>query len=336
VKKILVVALLLFLAIAIVACSNKNSSDNSTPTKPIDLVTDNGLTLKLKDNNTYAIVSCSGESTNLIIPETHNGIKITSISTGSFDNCNSITKISIPSTIAAIETGALKGCTNLIEIEIPFVGSDLNGTKSGRFDYIFGDAVPHSLEKVIITGGTKISMRAFENCSYLEYIILPDSLTEVGTEAFKNCSGLDSIAIPDGVTKMGDYILKGCSSIKSITIPFVGSLRYTEPVAALFDNCDYVGLGLWYVPASLESVTFTKLTEIPSLMFNECTNVKTITIPTTLEKIEGYYYTLPYKSILDIYYQGTTAQWEAIDKEADWAMGVKDYTIHCSDGIITK
>lgn len=337
IKKILIAALSLLLAMVMVACNNKSGSNNSTPAEPTDIVTDNGLTLQLKDDNTYTIVSCSGESTSLVIPKTHNGIDITSIATGSFDNCSNITNISIPNTIVTIEREAFKGCTGLLEIEIPFVGSDLNRMESGRFDYIFGDSVPLSLKKVIVTGGTQIGAWAFGNCYSLDSIILPDGLTEIGMEAFENCWGLDSIVIPDSVTEMGGYILKGCTSIKSITIPFVGSPSYTKPIAALFDeDWDDFMLGLWDVPASLENVTFTKITEISTFMFNNCGNVKSITIPTTLEKIAGGVYTLPYNSILDIHYQGTTAQWTAIDKETNWAAGVEDYTIHCVDGIITK
>ncbi len=64
-----------------------------------------------------------------------------------------------------------------------------------------------------------ISHNAFENCSSLESITLPDSVKRIESKAFSGCSSLTSINIPDGVIYIEDLAFSGCSSLTSITIP---------------------------------------------------------------------------------------------------------------------
>ena len=66
---------------------------------------------------------------------------------------------------------------------------------------------------------TSIGMCAFEYCTNIESIEIPDSVTSIGYEAFYNCTNIESIEIPDSVTSIGDSAFYYCTSLESVVIP---------------------------------------------------------------------------------------------------------------------
>lgn len=65
-----------------------------------------------------------------------------------------------------------------------------------------------------------IGFSAFQECSGLKSITIPNSVTTIGDHAFWDCSGLESITIPNNVTYIGNGAFFGCSGLKSIIIPY--------------------------------------------------------------------------------------------------------------------
>ena len=66
---------------------------------------------------------------------------------------------------------------------------------------------------------TSIGKWAFDECSKLTSITIPNSVMSIGNSAFAWCEGLTSISIPNSVTSIGWEAFNGCSSLKSIKIP---------------------------------------------------------------------------------------------------------------------
>lgn len=64
---------------------------------------------------------------------------------------------------------------------------------------------------------TIIDNMAFNNCSSLFSITLPDSLITIGNYGFADCINLSHITIPDNVTSIGDRAFQHCYSLSSIT-----------------------------------------------------------------------------------------------------------------------
>lgn len=60
---------------------------------------------------------------------------------------------------------------------------------------------------------------AFEGCSGLTSITIPNSVTSIGNSAFRSCSSLTSVSIPNGVTIISACLFQFCSSLTSVTIP---------------------------------------------------------------------------------------------------------------------
>jgi len=61
-------------------------------------------------------------------------------------------------------------------------------------------------------------MNAFNNCSGLTNVTIPNSVTNIGSDAFYGCSSLSSIEIPNSVTSIGRYVFSSCSGLTSVTI----------------------------------------------------------------------------------------------------------------------
>ena len=70
-----------------------------------------------------------------------------------------------------------------------------------------------------------------------------------------------------------------------------------------------------------------------NLSFRYMPNLKTINIPSSLKSIDNWWVGV---KTIEINYAGTKSDWEAIQKDSDWDKKLTSYTIHCTDGDITK
>ena len=65
---------------------------------------------------------------------------------------------------------------------------------------------------------TSIGSSAFEYCSGLTSITIPNSVTSIGDYAFHGCSMLKNIIIGNSIEKIGDGAFSDCYNLQSITI----------------------------------------------------------------------------------------------------------------------
>ena len=64
---------------------------------------------------------------------------------------------------------------------------------------------------------TSIGNYAFNSCSSLTDVTIPNSVTSIGGYAFNSCSSLTDVTIPNSVTSIGNHAFSDCSRLTSIT-----------------------------------------------------------------------------------------------------------------------
>ena len=96
--------------------------------------------------------------------------------------------------------------------------SKVKKIEDNAFDNAFEDCT--SLKSIEIPDSVKsIGYEAFSYCESLTGISIPNSLESIGDKAFLHCKSLKSIHIPDSVKIIGDWAFYGCRSLISISIP---------------------------------------------------------------------------------------------------------------------
>ncbi len=119
---------------------------------------------------------------------------------------------------------------------------------------------------------TSIGDYAFDECSSLVSVTIPNSVTNIGESAFWNCYGLTSVTIPDSVTSIGDLAFADCTSLTKVTI----GDGVTSIARSVFANC-----------TSLNCVTIpNSVTNIGAAAFDYCTSLTDIKIPDSVVSIE--------------------------------------------------
>ena len=135
---------------------------------------------------------------------------------------------------------------------------------------------------------TSIGTYAFEWCSGLTSVTIPNSVTSIGAYAFEYCSGLTSVTIPNSVTSIGTYAFEGCHGIKSIhitdlsawcKIKFGGNMSNpTEYTHHLYLNGEEI----------TNLVIPDDVTSIGNYAFYNCSGITSVTIPNSVTSIGGF------------------------------------------------
>ena len=242
----------------------------------------------------------------------------TVIADGAFENCKSLTAITIPNSVKEISNEAFTDCELLTTVNLP---DDLESIGDEAFQgckSLKSIELPNKLNT--IWGG------AFENCESLESINLPDSLTYIGrlslfnTAYYNNNENWDngalykdnyllslckmryteegfevlnevsgSYRIKDGTKLIADGAGERCSRIKEIIVPnSIHSIPY-----ALFFCCN-----------SLESIIIPdSVTDIDDAAFFACKKLKSITMSKNITHLgrEAFY---------DTEFYNDTSNWE--------------------------
>lgn len=251
---------------------------------------------------------------------------IVSIGYGAFSDCVGLTEVTLPSGLISTHGYVFAGCSALKKVVIPesltsIYGGDFNGCSElksagpagGDYNIQFGykETIPANLfsesdclESLLLPEGiTTIEKTAFEECSNLEYVFIPDSVVSMGgvfadsaklktagpiggdyniefgwvtsipDYAFSELSTLSDVVLPEELANIGNYSFINCVSLKNIS--FSGSLENIGENA--FNNC-----------VSLTNLVFPDgLLSIDGAAFENCSGLVNIVLPDGLKILGG-------------------------------------------------
>lgn len=250
--------------------------------------------------------------------------------------------VSISKNVKSIATHPFMGCTNLKSIDVdeknPYYtsvgGALLNKARTVLLGYPGGGAGHY----VVPNGVTKICYGAFMACKSLTSVVMPDSVTILEGEAFADCENLREVTFSKGLTSIADYTFSGCFSLERAVIPdgvtTIGDSAFEEchslKAVYLPDSVTGVAGDAFRSCERLEAIALPKsLTSIDVSLFADCTGLKSVFIPKSVTHISDVAFS-GCIGLTDVYYDGSQAQWDAIDKENSGQNSIlQNVSIHC-------
>ena len=256
----------------------------------------------LNDDNTCTITKYNGSASDLTIPSEIQGHKVIGISEcgaspdymldsyGAFENCKSLTSVTIPDGVTGIGESAFCNCTSLTSITI-------SDSVKGIGNWAFCGCT--NLTDIKIPGSvTWISNWAFIGCTSLTSITISDSVTWIGERAFYNCTSLENIDIPDskiilgpcrdacGIggecfsrTKWEENQPEGVIYAGKIAYSYKGDMPENTEIT-LKSGTKGIAEYAFYGRKNLTNITIPdSVTWIGQEAFEDCTNLTSLTIP---------------------------------------------------------
>ncbi len=193
--------------------------------------------------------------------------------------------------------------THALDFEVNGIYYITNGTNatvtSGNNEYSGSVTIPAT----VTYGGTTYSVTsignsAFEGCSGLTAINIPNSVTSIGDKAFWNCTGLTAINIPNSVTTIGYGAFYGTAWYNNQPdgVIYAGLVAYqykgTMPVGTsitLRNGTKGIANRAFYGCTGLTTINIpNSVTTIGERAFYNCTSLTTINIPNSVTTIGTY------------------------------------------------
>ena len=143
----------------------------------------------------------------------------------------------------------------------------------------------------------QINNNAFYGCNHLTNITLPSGLIRIGQNAFYQCIRLQSLNIPRSVSNIEPYAFAGCWALQTLTIPgtlsTIGSNNFQGcsglQTVTLESGVTTINSYAFQGCPNLSQITIPEsVATIRDYVFRDCTSLVSITLPSRVTRLEGY------------------------------------------------
>ncbi|MBQ4385916.1 MAG: leucine-rich repeat domain-containing protein [Kiritimatiellae bacterium] len=251
---------------------------------------------------------------------------VTNIGYQAFYRCTYLDSITIPSSVQHIGDEAFWGCIRLMQVHISDVVAwcatrfgDIDAEYDNheyryyydRYYYRyyqngnFANPLCCKYAQLYLNGEilrnlsipdevTSISDFAFYGCDSITNLTFGANITTIGFMAFYGCEGLRSAIIPDSVSFVGSCAFSGCNWLCDVTIP--QCLCDTDDTWSSESNFTFVFCGSnsyssfsnYNGKSAITNIVISPgVTNIGRRAFLYCTNLRSITIPSSVTSIEN-------------------------------------------------
>lgn len=290
-----------------------------------------------KEDGTIEITDCTSSATSINIPSTIVGKTVTSIGNNAFYSCKNLVNVTIPDSITSIGNNAFEYCASLKSVLIPGSVTSIGNAAFNRCESLMNIEVIKNNSNYFSQDGVLFDKNKTKLIQYpignkrIAYDI-PNGVKSFGDCAFDSCSTLKNITIPDSVTSIGWGVFSGSESLTNIDVS-ENNLNYSSYEGVLFNKnkTELIKYPIgnertsYNIPAgvinfgdvfsdckNLVNITIpNSVTNIGIGAFWQCANLASITITNSVTSIGNYAF-YDCKNLKDIYYYGTQSEWNNI------------------------
>ena len=234
----------------------------------------------------------------------------TSIAGGAFSHCSKLASVTIGANVNSLEEWVFRYCNSLTTLNVEAGNATYHSSGNCVIDTANKALIVGCKASVIPTDGsvTSIGNYAFEGCSSLTSVTIPELITEIGSRAFENCTGLTEIKwnavavnslgsdafnsagrFGDGITVIfGNNVTEIPEDLFYVNTGLID--RYHPKVTSVFigNSVESIGESAFSGCTGLTSVTIPdSVTSIGRYAFSGCTGLTSVTIPDSVTRIGG-------------------------------------------------
>jgi len=212
----------------------------------------------------------------------------TGISDYSFEGSEKLTSVFIPSSVTSIGIDPFGGCLRLRSINVSNSNQKFTSIDGVLFSKDGDKLIQYACgknESYIVPGSAStISKYSFAGCSVIKNVTISPGVKLVDSYAFYECDNLISVTIPSSVTTIGRSPFTSCGNLASIIVD-KNNTSYRDIDGVLF-NSNMTTLIQYPCGHGSSYEVPDGVTSIGPYCFHQCSNIRSITIPSSVISLE--------------------------------------------------